>query len=61
MDDVFDEDDVQMVSSSTRKFVFGCGNIYLTIDELRSRPLRSFLRRGHSGSQEEAEPCAPTD
>lgn len=61
MDDVFDEDDVQMVSSSTRKFVFGCGNIYLTIDELRSRPLRSFLRRGHSVSQEEAEPCAPTD
>jgi hypothetical protein len=43
------DSEIEIVQSSTRKFVFGCGSMYLITDELRDRPLRVFLKKGHSG------------
>lgn len=35
--------------SSTRKMVFGCGSLYVVIDEVENRPFRVFLKKGHTG------------
>ena len=37
------------VKSHTRRVKFGCGKLYITIDELERIPLRSFMRVGKIG------------
>ncbi len=45
----FNIEDVDYIPGFTRKIVFGCGNMYLTVNEVTLRPIRVFIRIGKSG------------
>lgn len=45
----FDFSDVAATSSYTRKIAFGCGNLYLRMDEISLRPVRVFITVGKTG------------
>lgn len=38
-----------MVDGFTKKIVFGCGNLYITINLLDGKPFRVFMRLGKAG------------
>lgn len=42
-------DDCDIIEGYTRKVVFGCGTMYLTVDEIALRPVRVLARIGKSG------------
>jgi hypothetical protein len=44
-----DEQRIREIPSYTRKVVFGCGNLYVTINELDGSPIRVFLELGKAG------------
>jgi hypothetical protein len=45
----FSSEDLERVSSTTTKTVFGCGNFYNTLDELDDMVCRAFLKLGKAG------------
>ena len=45
----FDIDDCGMVEGYTRKVVFGCGTVYITVDMVHLKPVRIFIRVGKAG------------
>lgn len=40
---------IEMVPGYTKKVKFGCGTIYINMDELDGQPLRLFLKLGKAG------------
>jgi len=40
---------VECVDGYTRKIKFGCGTIYVTLNELDGKPLRLFMKLGKAG------------
>lgn len=45
----FDIDDCEMLEGYTRKVVFGCGTVYITVDQINLKPVRIFIRVGKAG------------
>lgn len=45
----FDISDVDSIPGFTRKVAFGCGNLYITVDEISFRPVRVFVKVGKTG------------
>jgi len=45
----FDVTDVSQVKGFTRKVSFGCGNVYVTVNEISLRPVRVFVKVGKAG------------
>ena len=39
----------EIVDNYTRKVQFGCGNVYISINVLVKKPVRSFLKLGKTG------------
>ena len=39
----------EVVSNYTRKIRFGCGNVYVSINEFANLPVRTFLKLGKTG------------
>lgn len=50
----FDTSEVEHMKGFTRKIVFGCGNLYLTVNEITFRPVRVFARVGKTGCCQKA-------
>jgi hypothetical protein len=45
----FDIDDCEVLEGYTKKIVFGCGTVYLTVDMIHLKPVRVFIRVGKAG------------
>lgn len=45
----FDINDVDHIRGFTRKITFGCGNVYITVNEISLRPVRVFAKAGKAG------------
>lgn len=45
----FSIEDCDVLEGYTRKVVFGCGTVYITVDLVHVKPVRIFIRVGKAG------------